>query len=63
MVSAEQSHMTILRAKMLTHRGHVMFLKFSADQLLAFHSSPAQVYVSYGSPLMLSIDLRISSIV
>ena len=39
-----------------------VFLKFSADQLLAFNRSQAQDYVSqsYGSLLKLSIDLWIS---
>ena len=42
-------------------RGNVFF-KVSADQLLAFNWSQAQVDVfhSYGSPLKLSLDLRTS---
>ena len=53
--------MTVSRVQMPTHRGHVFF-KFSADQLLAFNWSKAQVYVfhSHGSPLKLSLDLRTS---
>ena len=45
-----------------THWGHVFFLKFSADQLLAFKWSQAQVFVfySYSCPLKLSINLWIT---
>ena len=60
-VSAEQSQMTVSRSQLSIPRGHVFFLKFSADQL-AFNRSQAQdnVSQSYGSLLKLSIDLWIS---
>ena len=53
--------MTVSRSQLSIPRDHV-FLKFSADQLLAFNRSQAQDYVSqsYGSLLKLSIDLWIS---
>ena len=41
-VSAGQYHLTVSRAQVLTHRGQV-FLKLSADKLLVFKWSPAQV--------------------
>ena len=41
-VSAEQYHLTVPRAQVLTHRGQV-FLKLSADSLLVFKWSQAQV--------------------
>ena len=44
-VSAEQSQMTVSRSQLSIPRGHVFFLKFSADQLLAFNRSQAQDYV------------------
>ena len=37
--------MTVPRAQMATHRGHVFFWKFSADQLLALNWSQTHVYV------------------
>ena len=36
-VSADQSHMTVSRTQVLSHRGQVLFLKFSAYQLLTFN--------------------------
>ena len=35
-VSADQYHLTVLRAQLSTHRGRVVFLKLSADKLLVF---------------------------
>ena len=43
-VSADQYHLTVSRAQVLTHRGRVcIFLKLSADKLLVFKWSHAQV--------------------
>ena len=41
-VSADQYHLTVSRAQVSTHRGRV-FLKLSADKLLVFKWSQAQV--------------------
>ena len=43
-VSADHCHMTVSRAQVPTHPGHVFFFKFSANQLLAFNFSRVQVY-------------------
>ena len=55
-VSADQSHMVVSVIEIRC------YLDFSADELLAFNWSQAQIYVfqSCGSPLKLSIDLKIS---
>ena len=42
-VSANQYHLTVSRAQVSTHQGRV-FLKLSADKLLVFEWSQAQVY-------------------
>ena len=44
--SADQYHMTILRAQVLPHRGNVFF-KFSDDKLLVFNRSQAQLQVDF----------------
>ena len=62
-VSVDQNHMTKSRSQMPTHQVHLFFFKFSANQLLAFNWSQAEVYVFqlYVLPQKLSTDLWISS--
>ena len=44
---ADQYHLTLSRAQESTHRGQVFFLKFSADKLLVFKWSKAQVQLFF----------------
>ena len=44
-VPADQYHLTVLRAQVSTQRSQVFFLKLSADKLLVFKWSQAQVKV------------------
>ena len=45
-VSADQHHLTVSRAQVSTHRDRV-FLKLSADKLLVFRWSQAQVFLYF----------------
>ena len=43
-VFADPYHLTVLRARVSTHLGRVLFLKLFAEKLLVFKWSQAQVY-------------------
>ena len=45
-VSADQHHLTVSRAQVSTHRDRV-FLKLSADKLLVFRWSQAQIFYTF----------------
>ena len=46
MVSVDQYHLTVSLVQVSTHRGYVFF-KVSADKLVVFNGSQAQLYVDF----------------
>ena len=52
-VSADQYHLTVSQAQVSIHRGPVFFLKLSADKLLVFKWSQAQLFFSFINMLCL----------